>query len=135
MGTLEWRLGPLPLTVSDAWGKSVCMREVLHAGYSSPPHSGGSWRLLKLTMVGSPGGLTNVVQVFSTLDARLERLEYVQKAGDGLAVLTAWLTAEGRIIDLLHRKLTRLIEVLSVELPPAGAELSPTNSKEKETSE
>ncbi len=58
--------------------------------------------------------MINVVQVFSTLDARVERLEYVQKTGSDLAILTAWFTAEDRITDLLHRKLTRLIEVLSV---------------------
>jgi acetolactate synthase small subunit len=73
--------------------------------------------LLKLTLVGSPGGLTNVVQVFSTLDISVERLEYNQKEGaDGLATLVAWFAAEDRNADLLVRKLTRLIEVLSVEV-------------------
>lgn len=67
-------------------------------------------------MVGSPGGLTNVVQVFSTLDTRVERLEYVQNEGpDGLATLAACFAADDRTTDLLHRKLTRLIEVLTVD--------------------
>ncbi len=68
-------------------------------------------------MVGSPGALTSVVQVFSTLDTRLERLEYVQKEGaDGLATLVVSFVADDRIADLLHRKLTRLIDVLSLEV-------------------
>ena len=67
-------------------------------------------------MVGSPGGLTNVVQVFSTLDIRVERLEYLQNKGtEGQATLAARFAADDRTTNLLHRKVTRLIEVLTVD--------------------
>ena len=72
--------------------------------------------MLRLTVAGSPGGLTNVVQVFSTLDIRVERLEYIQNEGtDGRATLVACFAADDRTTDLLHRKITRLIEVLTVD--------------------
>ena len=67
-------------------------------------------------MVGSSGALTNVIQVFSTLDIRVDRLHYVQNEdSDGMATMLACFAAEDRTADLLLRKLTRLIEVLSVD--------------------
>ena len=97
-------------------GVQRCTREVFHAGDFSPPLCGGCRRQLRLTMVGSSGALTNVIQVFSTLDIRVERLQYVQnERSDGHATLSACFAADDRTVDLLYRKLTRLIEVLSVD--------------------
>jgi acetolactate synthase small subunit len=69
-----------------------------------------------LTLVGSPGGLTSVVQTFSTLNLGVERLVYRKPEGsDSPACLEACFDADETTTDLLRRKLARLIEVLAVE--------------------
>lgn len=106
--------------MNDAQGGFSAIRgnewEVAHVGDSLPPHGGGCWHLLKLTVVSTSGGLTHVVQLFSTLDIQLRRLEFHRQAdGEDLARVAAWFVADARTSDLLHRKLTRLIEVVSVD--------------------
>ena len=94
----------------------ACGKVDSHAGDTSPSVNGDSRRMIRVLLVGSPGGLTDVVQVFSSLNIPLDRLDYVRDAADsGSATLAACFRADSRTIDLVLRKLTRLIEVLSAK--------------------
>lgn len=65
-------------------------------------------------MAASPGGLASVVQAFSMLDIRAERLDY-QVGRDHIATVLVKFVGD-QAADLLYRKLTKLIEVIAVEI-------------------
>jgi hypothetical protein len=75
--------------------------------------NGDEKRTLRVLFVGTPGGLTNVVQAISSLGIALDRLEFVRES-EGPASLVAHYHSDERMADLLRRKLARLIEVFSV---------------------
>jgi acetolactate synthase small subunit len=73
-------------------------------------------RVLRATLSDSPGGLTNVVQVFSGLSQVIDRLDFQRPSNsDQASAAVIYLRAEDRMIDLALRKLGRLIDVLSVQ--------------------
>lgn len=95
---------------------------VFHAGTVSSPVAKPVARVMRLILANTPGGLTNVAQVFSTLNTSLDRLEYYQLADASLATILASIDGDDRTLDLLCRKLERLTEVVEIELvaPPEG---------------
>lgn len=71
--------------------------------------------VLRATLVDSPGALTNVVQVFSSLSLEIERLDFQRSHNErqGSAVVI-YLRAENRMVDLALRKLGRLVDVIKM---------------------
>jgi acetolactate synthase small subunit len=78
--------------------------------------NGESLWILRAILVGSPGALTNLVQVFSSLNLRVDRLEFAcDLAQPDRAVAVIRYRADDKAADLVGRKLTRLVEVIAVE--------------------
>jgi hypothetical protein len=96
-------------------------REVPHAGNSTSPGNGDDNRTLRVLFVGTPGGLTSVVQTISALGLPLDHLEFDREPGRGPACLVARYRADERMAELLRRKLSRLVEVFSVDGVETGA--------------
>jgi acetolactate synthase small subunit len=73
--------------------------------------------VLRLRLVHHPGVLTGVVQVFAALGIELEELT-LKRAADqpDHAHVRCILAAEARLCDLACRKLSRLLDVLDLEL-------------------
>jgi hypothetical protein len=57
--------------------------------------------------------LTNLVQVFSGLNLRVDQLEYARVPDRAVVVVRYW--ADDRAADLVARKLVRLVEVIALE--------------------
>ena len=101
---------------------AITTAEASPAGRPLPPN-GEARQQFRVRLADSPGGLTNVVQVFSSMNLRLDHLGYARdEAGSATATLTAWFRADARTADLIFRKLTRLIEVLEAMAAPPGEE-------------
>lgn len=98
-------------------------REVPHAGNLTSPVSGDMQHRLRLQFVGTPGGLTNVIQIFSTLGILLDHLEFTRPSKEhGAARLEAHYRTDRRLADLLQRKLSRLLETLSMDVTEQGGD-------------
>ncbi len=91
-------------------------RRCWRAGNYRSPASGESLRDLRVTLAGSPGALTSLVQVFSGLNIRVDQVEYARlpvQPDRACVVVRYW--ADDRAADLVERKLVRLIEAIALE--------------------
>lgn len=90
-------------------------------------------RVLRATLSNSPGVLTSVVQVFSSLTLEIERLDFQRPSDEVQAsALVVHLRADDRMVDLALRKLGRLVDVLSaheVALPSLLVVPSPSGGR------
>jgi hypothetical protein len=64
----------------------------------------------------SPGGLTNLIQVFSGMSVRLDHLE--MRRGEESATVVVRYRTDPTTAKHVQRKLSRLIEVLSIAVEP-----------------
>lgn len=91
-------------------------KERRHGGDSWAPADGASSRVLKLRLTAAIDAFAGVVQVFSTLHVPVERWDYRRTVPeDASSQIVVRFEADQRITDLLQRKLSRLIDLLSVE--------------------
>lgn len=65
-------------------------------------------------MADSPGALTSVAQILSSLHLHVQCLTF-ESDGNGRAAIAILLVAEERTIELLGRKFSKLIDVVTVE--------------------
>ncbi len=96
-----------------------------------PPQRGGCSWLITVAVADSPGVLTSVAQVLSTLQVHVQRFRF-ESNSKGCAAIEILLDCEETKTDLLCRKFGRLIDVLAVDWADGAATAFP-NSTVNET--